>query len=145
MTTDAIYDRFYDDDVRRGFLHSHSYTGNALACRAALATLDIFEQDDVLNANQRRARALMDASRHALGEHPRVRHLRQQGMIVAFDIDAAPADFPTRYFEHALTHEVLLRPLGNTVYFMPPYIIEDEDIAHLVGGARAALDATLAA
>jgi len=143
LSTDAIYACFYDDDVRRGFLHSHSYTGNALACRAALATLDIFEQDGVLVANQRRAQALAKATCEAVGDHPRVRHLRQRGMILAFDVDNAPPDFSTRYFHHALTHEVLLRPIGNTVYFMPPYIVEDDDIAHLVAGARAALDDTL--
>ncbi len=143
LTTDAIYACFYDDDVRRGFLHSHSYTGNALACRAALATLDIFAADDVIATNRRKAQQLGAAARAAFGDHPKVRHLRQQGMIVAFDVESEQADFSTRYFQAAREAEVLLRPVGNTVYFMPPYIVEDDDIAHLVGGARAALDATL--
>ncbi|QID18011.1 adenosylmethionine--8-amino-7-oxononanoate transaminase [Nitrogeniibacter mangrovi] len=143
LTTDDIYACFYDDDVRRGFLHSHSYTGNALACRAALATLDIFAADDVITANRARAERLGAATRAAFGDDPAVRHLRQRGMIVAFDVDTPLADFSTRYFRAALAHEVLLRPIGNTVYFMPPYIVEDDDIAHLVGGARKALDAAL--
>ena len=84
LTTDTIYACFYDEDVRRGFLHSHSYTGNALACRAALATLDIFDKDGVIEANRDRASTLGDAVRAAFGDHPGVRHLRQRGMIVAF-------------------------------------------------------------
>lgn len=143
LTSDEIYACFYDDDVRRGFLHSHSYTGNPLACRAALATLDIFEKDDVLAANRVRADKLGAATRAALGEHPAVRHLRQRGMILAFDVDTDLPDFSNRYFQHARAAEVLLRPLGNTVYFMPPYILEDDDIDHLVDGARRALEATL--
>jgi len=143
LATDDIYACFYDDDIRRGFLHSHSYTGNALACRAALATLDIFDNDQVLEANRMRAERLGKASRDAFGDHPAVRHLRQRGMIVAFDVDGAPADFATRYFQHALEHELLLRPIGNTVYFMPPYIIEADDIAHMMRGARASLDLAL--
>jgi adenosylmethionine-8-amino-7-oxononanoate aminotransferase len=144
LTTEDIYASFYDDDMRRGFLHSHSYTGNALACRAALATLDIFEADDVLAANRVRAARLGDAVRAAFADHPSVRHLRQRGMIVAFDVDTDQADFSSRFFSHAIEHEVLLRPLGKTVYFMPPYIVDEADIAHLVGGAAHALQATLA-
>src|SRR4029077_5363054 len=82
MTTDAIYQTFYDADVTRGFLHSHSYTGNPLACRAALATLEIFEQDDVLNANRLKAERIT-AALQPLAQHPRVRNFRQRGMIWA--------------------------------------------------------------
>ena len=139
LSTDAIYDCFYDDDVHRGFLHSHSYTGNPLACRAALATLDIFKTDDVINANKTRAKLLGDATREAFGALPAVRHLRQRGMIIAFDVDTAERDFSQRFFAAGLDQGVLLRPIGNTVYFMPPYIVEADDIAHLVGGAAAAL------
>ncbi|MBT0960181.1 adenosylmethionine--8-amino-7-oxononanoate transaminase [Denitromonas iodatirespirans] len=143
LSTNAIYDCFYDADVTRGFLHSHSYTGNPLACRAALATLDIFEADDVLRANIARAQALGDAVRAAFGGHPAVRHLRQRGMIVAFDVDTPRPDFAQRFFAAGLDHGVLLRPLGKTVYFMPPYIVDAADIAHLVNGASAALQHAL--
>ena len=82
MTTDAIYAAFYDDSVTRGFLHSHSYTGNALACRAALATLDIFETENVIGAN-RQTSAKITAACEAIARHPRVRNFRQHGMIWA--------------------------------------------------------------
>ena len=86
LTTDAVYAAFYDDDVARGFLHSHSYTGNPLACRAALATLELFEQLDALNANRALAQRI-DAACASLNQHPRVRHARRIGMIWAWDVD----------------------------------------------------------
>jgi adenosylmethionine-8-amino-7-oxononanoate aminotransferase len=144
LTTDLIYQAFYDDRSTRAFLHSHSYTGNPLACRAALATLDIFAEDRVLDANRIRARQLGDALQARVGRHPAVRHLRQTGMIAAFDVADAPAGFARRFFAAGLAHGVLLRPIGDTVYFMPPYVVGETDMAHLVDGAAAALDDALA-
>ena len=134
MTRDSIYQAFYSEDVTRAFLHSHSYTGNPLACRAALATLDIFEQDDVLKTNRLRAEYITQAL-SPLASHDHVRHFRQRGMIWAFDAiidDAAQsASFSRRFFTTALEQELLLRPIGNTVYLMPPYILNDEEISLL--------------
>jgi adenosylmethionine-8-amino-7-oxononanoate aminotransferase len=130
LTRDAIYEAFYDDALTRGFLHSHSYTGNALACRAALATLDIFERENVIEANQARAAKIRQAAR-AIAQHPKVRHYRETGMITAFEIEPDRPDFARWFFEQALARELLLRPIGNTVYFMPPYVIADEEIALL--------------
>ena len=73
LTTDDVYAAFYADDVARGFLHSHSYTGNALACRAALAVLDIFRDDDVIAANRERARRWRGARRAARRASARAR------------------------------------------------------------------------
>ena len=142
LTTDRVYAAFYSDDPARGFLHSHSYTGNALACRAALATLDIFEQDDVLAANRSTAARLTLAC-DALRAHPRIAHFRQCGMIWAFDVARAPADFARRFAQQAMRRGVLLRPIGSTVYFMPPYVIDDEAIGLLARAALLALDAAL--
>jgi len=127
MTTDKIYQAFYADEVSRGFLHSHSYTGNPLACRAALATLDIFAADDVLNSNRSKA-AYFNAVAAPLRDHPRVKHFRNRGMIWAFEVDSLHADFAQRCFSLALQHEILLRPMGNTIYFMPPYVISEADM-----------------
>ena len=142
LTTDAVYEAFYDDQVARGFLHSHSYTGNPLACRAALATLQVFEDEDVLARNRHTAQRL-DAAFAPLAAHPRVRHARRTGMIWAWDVDDAPADFARRYARHALAQGLLLRPIGATLYAMPPYVIDDEAGALLARGALAALEATL--
>jgi len=144
MTRDAVYQAFYDDDVTRGFLHSHSYTGNALACRAALATLDIFEEDRVIEANRERSARISAASRR-IAQHPRVRNFRNTGMIWAFEVETADPSFARRFFAQALERELLLRPLGSTVYFMPPYVIADDEIEFLAARTAAILDALPAA
>lgn len=143
LTTDAVYDAFYDDSVARGFLHSHSYTGNPLACRAALATLELFEQTDALANNQTLA-AQLSAAFLPLTQHPRITHARHLGMIWAWDVRSTLPNFSRRYHQHALAHGVLLRPIGHTLYAMPPYVMDDEAVAHLAHGALAALQATLA-
>jgi len=130
LTTDAIYGAFYADDTARGFLHSHSYTGNALACRAALAVLDIFGDDDVLAANRERSMR-WTALAAPLAAHPKVKGFRHQGMIWAFEVETPRADFARWCFAQGLAREVLLRPLGRTVYFMPPYIVSDDEFALL--------------
>jgi adenosylmethionine---8-amino-7-oxononanoate aminotransferase len=141
LTTDTVYAAFYDDEVARGFLHSHSYTGNALACRAALATLDIFEQDDVIAANRAKA-ARMTALCGELAAHPRVRDFRTLGMIWAFEVADTQPGFARRLFEAALQRGVLLRPISNTVYFMPPYVISDDEMAILAATTLSALETT---
>lgn len=145
MTRDHIYQAFYDESVARAFLHSHSYTGNALACRAALATLDIFEQDDVIAANRGRAQR-MTAATKKLAAHPRVRNFRSTGMIWAFEVDSDDPAFGRHFFEAALARELLLRPIsgnaGNTVYFMPPYVINDAEMELLAARTLETLDAT---
>jgi adenosylmethionine-8-amino-7-oxononanoate aminotransferase len=143
LTTDAVYDAFYDDEVARGFLHSHSYTGNPLACRAALATLEIFEQQDVLAKNVTRARELSEAFA-PLTAHPYVHDARHLGMIWAWDVRTSVPDFARRYHRNALAQGVLLRPIGRTIYAMPPYVLDTQAVQCLARGALAALDATLA-
>ena len=140
MTTDDIYQAFYHPDIGRAFLHSHSYTGNPLACRAALATLDIFDEDDVLLKNRERANKL-GAALAKVAAHPNVSNARQTGMICAFDVMQEVADgFSRRFFAEALQQGVLLRPIGTTVYWMPPYVVSDEEIALLGDVTLAVLD-----
>ena len=131
MTTDRIYQAFYADETARGFLHSHSYTGNPLACRAALATLDIFAEDDVISSNRSKA-AYFNSIATPLREHPGVKNFRNRGMIWAFEVDSPHADFAQRCFALALQQEILLRPMGNTVYFMPPYVISEAEMDMLL-------------
>lgn len=142
LTTDEIYDCFYDDETARGFLHSHSYTGNPLACRAALATLDLLD-DAALATNRCIAARLSEAAR-ALDRHPRLMHARRLGMIWAWDADTDDPHFAQRCHRAALDEGLLLRPIGRTLYFMPPYVLDDEAIGHLVRGSLRALDSALA-
>ncbi len=142
LTTNTVYAAFYDDAITRGFLHSHSYTGNPLACRAALATLDLFAEEPVLERNLRFAERFTDLLA-PLANHPQARHFRQRGMIWAVDIATRDPDFRLRFYREALQREILLRPLGTTIYFMPPYVVDDQDAALLAEQAVAALDAAL--
>ena len=138
LSSDTIYNAFLDDSVARAFLHSHSYTGNPLACRAALATLDIFAQDDVVAVNRQKAEKI-GAALAPLAGHPQVKHLRQRGMIAAFDVATDDPHFSRRFYRAALEREALIRPIGNTIYLMPPYIVGDEEIAHLARAIDGAL------
>nr|WP_314563609.1 adenosylmethionine--8-amino-7-oxononanoate transaminase [uncultured Pseudomonas sp.] len=149
LTTDAVYQAFYDDyHTLRAFLHSHSYTGNPLACAAALATLDIFAQDDVIAANKPLARRMAEATAH-LVDHPHVGEVRQTGMALAIEMSADKArrtPYPWQerrglaVYQHALSRGALLRPLGNVVYFLPPYVITPEQIDFLAEVASEGID-----
>jgi adenosylmethionine---8-amino-7-oxononanoate aminotransferase len=147
LSRDAIFEAFYDDDTTRGFLHSHSYTGNPLACRAALATLDLIEQGDVLAVNVRKSAQLREAFA-PLATHPLVRNVRQCGTILAFDAviedRSRAATFSRRFFEEALKRELLLRPIGTTVYVMPPYILDAQTQALLAERTLETFDAVVA-
>ena len=126
--------------MARGFLHSHSYTGNAFACRAALAVLDIFEQDDVIAANRVKSAQLSRRCRRSI-EHPRVSAVPQYRHDLGIRCcDEAIRCSRVSSTAAALERGLLLRPLGNTVYFMPPYIIEEEHMDMLVEGTCAILD-----
>ena len=100
--------------------------------RKALASLAIFEEDAVLEANRARA-ARLDQLARPIAQHARVRDFRRTGMIWAFEVEAAEPLFARRFAAAALEHELLLRPIGNTVYFMPPYVIDDEQSRLLAG------------
>jgi len=130
LTTDEVYAAFYDDDLARGFLHSHSYTGNPLACRAALAVLDLFRDGDVIAANRARA-ATLSLLAQPIAAHPKVSGFRHLGMIWAFEVDTRREDFASWCFAAALQREMLLRPIGRTVYWMPPYCLSEDEMALL--------------
>ncbi len=140
LTTDDIYQVFYDDSTLRGFLHSHSYTGNPLACSAALATLAIFESDNVLQKNLEKSADIIDKMQ-ALTNLP-IKHLRCQGMIFAFDVTTKNAQFSKQCYQAAMQQGLLLRPIGNTVYFMPPYTITEPEIDFMVKMTFDAIKAT---
>lgn len=137
VTTDEIYQAFYDDyENLTAFLHSHSYTGNALACSAALATLDLFEKNDVIASNQKLSKKMFD-SVVELEDHPHVGEIRQTGMILAIEMvkDKSSREGYAwqerrglKVYQHGLANGVLLRPLGNVTYFMPPYVITENEI-----------------
>lgn len=136
LTRDEVYEAFYHDQTAKGFLHSHSYTGNPLACSAALATLNLFDTADVLGNNRHTAQQLWAA---AQGYDLPLQHLRQRGMITAFEVNTHNPHFARDCYAAALKHGLLLRPIGNTVYWMPPYCLSEQDIRHLVQATHAAV------
>jgi adenosylmethionine-8-amino-7-oxononanoate aminotransferase len=137
LTTDLIYQAFYDERTVKGFLHSHSYTGNPLACSAALATLEIFADDAVLEKNSLLADYIKSQA-SSLAELP-IQHLRQQGMILAMDVVGTQSGFAQRCYAEALKQGLLLRPIGNTVYLMPPYSISHEEIDFMLTATHQAI------
>ena len=149
MTTDNIYSAFYDDyESMRAFLHSHSYTGNPLGCSAALATLDIFRNENIIEQN-RHLRDVLASAIEPLKDHPHVSDVRQCGMIAAVEMAKNPGTreaYPwqerrgLRVYQHALKEGVLLRPLGDVIYFMPPYVITEEQIRTMVDVARQGIE-----
>ncbi len=141
LTTDTVYQAFYDDSTAKGFLHSHSYTGNPLACSAALATLAIFESDNILEKNKEKA-CYLNETMQALTAFP-IEHLRHQGMILAFDVKTNNPQFSRGCYSQALQQGLLLRPIGNTVYFMPPYTITEAEIDFMLSATMNALRASM--
>jgi adenosylmethionine---8-amino-7-oxononanoate aminotransferase len=135
MTTDAVFEAFYSEDVTRGFLHSHSYTGNPLACAAAREVLKIFAEEHVIEANAKRAE-IFNRAADAIAQEANVKSHRRCGMIWAFDVATQRKDFARAAFAHAMENGVLLRPIGNTVYWMPPYSLNDSEIAQLADATR---------
>ena len=141
LTKDEIYQAFYDDSVAKAFLHSHSYTGNPLACSAALATLAIFESDNILQKNRETA-AYINTKMQALTHLP-IQYLRQAGMIAAFDVVTKNPNFSKACYAAALQHGLLIRPIGNTVYWMPPYTITQDEIDFMATATQRAIEASL--
>lgn len=152
LATQALYDGFLDASRERAFLHSHSYTGNPLACAAALASLDIFDADDVLARNRGTA-AKMATFAAQIGAHRHVADTRQTGMVVAFELTRGgdrrtPFDpalrIGLRAYRHAVERGVLLRPLGDVLYWMPPYCIDDAQLQLLVDVTAEAIEVATA-
>lgn len=137
LTKDEIYEKFYDSyESQKAFLHSHSYTGNALACAAANATLDIFEKENIIAKNKIKS-TFIKKQWESLKEFDFLGNFRNLGMVSAFDIQKSKYQRAgLEVFQRALEKSLLLRPLGNTIYFMPPYVINEDEIAYVVESLR---------
>lgn len=145
LTTNKIYAKFYCDySEYKAFLHSHSYTGNALACAAANATLDIFETDNIIEKNRETAK-YMGEKLKKFKELKNVASVRQTGMICAVDLKGyKPQErIGLKVYQYGLDNGVLLRPLGHVIYFMPPYIITKDECDKMMDTAYSAIESLI--
>ncbi len=134
LTHDTIYNAFYCDYLEfKAFLHSHSYTGNATACAAANATLDIFEQEDIIEKNRIKSEYIAKKL-EPFKELEHVKEVRQTGMIAAVELQGYKIEdrIGLTINQACLKRGVFIRPLGNVIYFMPPYIIEFDQIDMMI-------------
>tara|TARA_Y100000782_G_C10103219_1_gene231333 strand:- start:232 stop:888 length:657 start_codon:yes stop_codon:yes gene_type:complete len=141
LTTEEIYSAFYDEYIKlNAFLHSHSYTANPIACTAACASLDLFKKLDTLKNNLKLSNYIQSRISH-LADHPNIAEIRQKGMITAIEMvkdkkKRTPYDWKERRgiraYLYGLKNNVLIRPLGDVIYFMPPYIITLKEIDKVV-------------
>lgn len=135
LTSDKIYNAFYDDDIKKGFLHSHSYTGNPLACSAALGTLSIFESEDIVKKNLILSKNINQLFL-SLKDLP-IHDLRNIGMIWAFELDLKISI--DKVLEFSLNKGLLIRPIDHTIYFMPPYCIRESEAKQMLKITRDAI------
>ena len=149
LTTDDIYDAFYDEyEKLNAFLHSHSYTANPIACSAANATLDIFRDKCVIQKNELLSTHINKCF-ESLRDHPHVSDVRQKGMVLAIELVKDKKRRISynwrerrgiRAYLHGLKNNVLMRPLGNVIYFMPPYVITKKEISFVSEIMKEAID-----
>ncbi|WP_068984725.1 MULTISPECIES: adenosylmethionine--8-amino-7-oxononanoate transaminase [Lysinibacillus] len=149
LTTDAVYNAFYDDyGTMKAFLHSHSYSGNTLACRVALEVLTMFEEERVIDIVQNKGERMRKLAMQAFEQLPFVGEYRQVGLVGAIELVAnretkepLPSEERIGYqiYKRALEKGLLIRPLGNILYFMPPYIISDDEMRFMIDTTKETL------
>ena len=142
MITDDIYMAFYDDYLKgKSFLHSHSYSGNPLGCAIAVETLKIFKEENILSIINDKGNYLKDRIEEVFKDHKNIYEYRQIGFIGALDLikdkekkEFFPSTSRAAYeiYKIALKKGAILRPLGNTIYFMPPYVITKDEIDKMI-------------
>jgi adenosylmethionine---8-amino-7-oxononanoate aminotransferase len=133
--TNAVYDAFLSDDRTKTFFHGHSFTANPLACAVALASLDLIEEGRVLERIARLERKLRDGL-SPLAVLPTVADVRVLGGIGVVELKSDGGYLDSvgpRLYDEFLKRGVLLRPLGNVLYFMPPYVITDSEVDWVLG------------
>jgi adenosylmethionine-8-amino-7-oxononanoate aminotransferase len=141
ISTETIYDAFYSDDPQKTLYHGHSYAANPLGCAAALASLELMAENEP---------AFQQMETHhkehlaKLADHPRLKHLRVTGTIAAMDLITENPGYLNQLSleirKRSIQQGLLLRPLGNVLYLMPPYCITEDELAFIYRGITAILD-----
>jgi len=128
--TQELFERFYDDDVNKALFHGHTFTANPTGCAAALASLDLLRTDEMQD-NLMRVNKKHLVFKQVIESHPRIKTVRVLGVILALEITREDnedyyGDFRNRLYGFFIKNGVILRPVGNIVYILPPYIISDD-------------------
>ena len=140
LCTDAVYEAFYSDDVRHALYHGHSYTANPIACAAALASLDLLLTDECAQA-----RAMVADAHRAFADemttHAKIENVRTCGTILAMTIRTSSGSHylsqeRDRIYHYFLNRGVLLRPIGNVLYLIPPYCISAAQLQQIYAHIR---------
>lgn len=142
--TDAVFDAFYDDDINKALFHGHTFTANPAGCAAALASIGLLEQDET-RENIERIAARHRAFAAHIARHPKVATTRTRGVIFALEVRTdGPADYygtlRNKLYRNFIERGVILRPAGNVVYILPPYIITDAQLQKIYDTVEAVLD-----
>ena len=140
--TQDIYEAFYSDDMRKGLFHGHTYSANPLACTAALAGIELLTSDDIQN-NIKRISKSHEAFGAHIKTHPKVASIRQIGIIFALDLNIKMDRYGSlrdKLFHFFMDHGVCLRPLGNTIYILAPYVISEAQLQNVYQVIEEALD-----
>lgn len=136
-----IYDAFYDNDVAKGLFHAHTYSGNPLACAVALEALKLYQSDFI----QQQIKNISEAHKRfkiKFESHPKIRSIRHIGVILALDLDLdidRYSDMRDRLYQFFMDKGIYLRPLGNTVYIVPPYIISKNQLNKIYKGLESVI------
>ena len=125
-----IYDAFYADEIAKGLFHGHTYTANPLACTAALAGLELLNSEEI-QQNIKRIENSHAKFLAKIKDHPKVTNSRQLGIIMAFELNVEMERYGSlrnKLFKHFLDSGVFLRPLGNTIYVLAPFVIAENEL-----------------
>ena len=140
--TEQVYNAFYSDEIAKGLFHGHTYTANPLACTAALAGMELLQSQEIQDNIQRIIKSHQKFNEE-IKSHPKVARTRQKGIIFALDLDVKMERYGNlrdRLFKHFMDNGVFLRPLGNTIYILAPYIITSAQLQKIYSTIKSALD-----
>lgn len=136
-----IYEAFLSADLSRGFFHGHTYTANPLACTAAIAGIELWNSPNI-QADLKRIKSAHREFDRKISKHPLVKNSRQLGVIYALDLDVEMERYGglrDSLYRHYMEHGAFLRPLGNTVYILPPYVTKDKELEILYSAIEGSL------
>ncbi len=141
--TQEIYNAFLDDTVSKGFFHAHTYSANPIACAAAIAGIDLLTSEEIQYQIQH-IQERHTAFAKAIKTHPKAMNIRVKGVIFAMELNTEMERYGSlrnQLFKHFMDRGVALRPLGNTIYILPPFVINDAQLDTIYAAIEEALEA----